>query len=135
MACRRRHLRARSQPGIFHITLRGFFFSLDAMWTEVSALNLLKAAPTLQMPVFLFVERHDHWVAPGISVAYFAVLGAPSKRLVWFEESGQEPFVDEAARFNAEMVELVRPVVTASNQRSCASAATSPAPPSPDTSP
>jgi pimeloyl-ACP methyl ester carboxylesterase len=91
--------------------LRGFRFSLDAMWTEVSRLNLLNAAPALRMPVFFFLGRQDHWVPPEISVAYFEALTAPSKRLVWFNESGHEPFVDEPAKFNASMVELVRPVV------------------------
>jgi hypothetical protein len=42
-------------------------------------------------------------------VAYFDALTAPSKKLVWFEESGHKPFVDEPAKFNAAMVELVRP--------------------------
>jgi pimeloyl-ACP methyl ester carboxylesterase len=44
--------------------LRGFRFSLDAMWTEVSKLNLLTLVPALQMPVFLFLGRHGHWVPP-----------------------------------------------------------------------
>ncbi len=43
------------------------------------------------------------------SVAYFDALTAPSKTLVWFEASGHEPFVDEPAKFNAAMAELVRP--------------------------
>lgn len=89
--------------------LRGFRFSLDAMWAEVSGLNLLKLVPALQMPVFFFLGRRDHWVPPEISVVYFDLLTAPSKKVVWFEESGHEPFVDEPARFNAAMVELVRP--------------------------
>jgi pimeloyl-ACP methyl ester carboxylesterase len=63
------------------------------------------------MPIFFFLGRHDHWVPVEVSVAYFDVLTAPSKRLVWFEESGHEPFVDEAAKFNESMVELVRPAV------------------------
>ena len=73
----------------------------------------MKAVPALQMPVFFFLGRHDHWVAPETSVAYFDTLTAPSKRLVWFEESGHEPFVDEPAKFNAAMAELVRPVLAA----------------------
>jgi pimeloyl-ACP methyl ester carboxylesterase len=28
-------------------------------------------------------------------------LTAPSKKLVWFENSGHEPFVDEPGKFNA----------------------------------
>ena len=89
---------------------RGFRFSLDAMWTEVSGLNLNQAVPSLQMPVFFFLGRRDHQVPADTSAAYFNLLTAPSKRLIWFEESGHEPFVDEPAKFNAAMVELVRPV-------------------------
>ena len=89
---------------------RGFLFSLDAMWAEVSALNLMKAVPALQMPVFFFLGRRDHQVPAETSVAYFDVLTAPLKKLLWFEESRHEPFVDEPAKFNAAMAELVRPV-------------------------
>jgi len=89
--------------------LRGFRFSLDSLWAEVSRLNLLKAAPVLQMPVFFFLGRRDHWVPPETSVAYFDALTAPAKKMVWFEESGHEPFVDEPVKFNQAMLEVVRP--------------------------
>ncbi len=94
--------------------MRGFRFSIDAMWDEVSRIDLTTAVPALQMPVFFFLGRNDHWVPPETSVAYFDALTAPSKRLVWFEESGHEPFADEPAKFNTLMVELVRPVVVES---------------------
>jgi pimeloyl-ACP methyl ester carboxylesterase len=45
------------------------------------------------------------------SVAYYTALTAPMKELVWFEQSGHEPFVDEPATFTTVMVESVRPVV------------------------
>ena len=93
-------------------TMRGFRFSLDAMWAETSRLNLLDLVPALAMPVFFFLGRNDHWVPPQSSVAYFEALAAPSKKLVWFEQSGHEPFADEPAKFNSAMTELVRPVVT-----------------------
>jgi len=106
------------ESSIFELprTLRAFRFTLDAMWAEVTKLNLLKIAPALQMPVFFFLGRRDHWVPPD-SMAYFDVLAAPSKKLVWFEESGHEPFVDEPAKFNQAMVELVRPVTVSFVQR------------------
>jgi pimeloyl-ACP methyl ester carboxylesterase len=91
--------------------LRGFRFSLDAMWTEVSHLNLIELAPALHMPVFFFLGRNDHWVPVETSLAYIDALAAPSKELVWFEESGHEPFMDEPTKFNAAMAELVRPVL------------------------
>lgn len=89
--------------------VRGFRFSIDAMWAEVSRLNLLEAVPALQMPVFFLLGRRDHFVPPETSVAYFEALTAPSKRLVWFEASGHEPFVDEPATFNAVLADVVRP--------------------------
>lgn len=92
-------------------TMRGFRFSLGAMWTEASRLNLIELVPELQMPVFFFLGRKDHWVPPEISLAYIDALTAPSKKIVWFEKSGHEPFVDEPAKFNAAMAQLVRPVL------------------------
>jgi esterase/lipase len=44
------------------------------------------------MPVFFFLGRRDHQVPAETSAAYFDVLTAPSKRLVWFEESRHEPW-------------------------------------------
>jgi pimeloyl-ACP methyl ester carboxylesterase len=91
--------------------LKGFQFSFNAMWDEVSRINLLKDAPSLQMPVFFLLGKNDHWVPPETSKAYFDILNAPSKELVLFEKSGHEPFADEAVKFNNTMIELVLPVV------------------------
>ena len=70
-----------------------------------------RTVPALQIPVFFFLGRHDHWVPAETSVAYFDSLTAPCKRLLWFEESGHEPFVDEPAKFNAATVDLVVPIL------------------------
>ena len=94
-------------PGI----LRGTLFSTYTMWNEVSALNLIQGAPALQVAAFFLIGRHDHVIAPETSVAYFDMLAAPSKRLVWFEESAHEPSFEEPAKFNAVMTEAVRPIV------------------------
>ncbi len=101
------------ESSIFELpaTFRAFRSTIDVMWPEVSKLNLLELAPALQVPVFFFLGRRDHFVPAEASMAYFDALTAPSKEIVWFEESGHEPFMDEPARFNAAMVKLVRPVV------------------------
>ena len=84
---------------------------MNAMSAEVSRLNLIELVPALQMPVFFFLGRKDHWVPPETSVAYFDALTAPSKKLVWFEQSGHEPFADEPDKFNAAMAEWVLPAL------------------------
>ena len=91
--------------------LRGFRFSLDAMWAEVSRLDLNELAPALQVPAFFLLGRNDHWLPTETSVPYIDALATPSKERVRFEESGHEPFMDEPAKFNAAMAELVRPVL------------------------
>lgn len=91
--------------------LRGTLFSTYTMWQEVSALNLIQAAPVLAIPVFFLVGRHDHVVAPQTTTAYFEALAAPLKRLVWFEKSAHAPPFEEPLKFNRAMLELVRPVI------------------------
>ena len=81
------------------------------MWPETSVLNLVDRVPALQMPVFFFLGRMDHVVPSDTSVAYYNALTAPSKSLVWFDESAHEIFADGPAKFNASMVGLVSPVV------------------------
>ena len=73
-------------------------------------MNLNELAPELEVPVFFFLGRQDHWVPPEISAAYLETLTAPSKKLVWFEKSGHEPFADEPDEFNRALLELVRPL-------------------------
>jgi pimeloyl-ACP methyl ester carboxylesterase/membrane protease YdiL (CAAX protease family) len=113
-----RALFGRPESSIFDLPnlLRGFAFTLDAMWPEVSKLNLLKLVPSLRVPVFIFAGRRDHWVPPETSVAYFDALTAPTKKLVWFEQSGHEAFGDEPEKFNSTMIELVRPLALPANE-------------------
>lgn len=64
------------------------------MWTEVSRLNLIELAPALQAPVFFYLGPNDPESGWETSLVYIDALAAPSKELVWFEESGHEPFMD-----------------------------------------
>jgi pimeloyl-ACP methyl ester carboxylesterase len=106
---------------------RGFRFSMETLGQEASRLDLNELVPALEMPVFFFLGRRDHWVPPETSEAYVAALQAPRKTLVWFEESGHEPFMDEAEKFNGSMVELVRPAALEA-QRGGARAPSAPEP-------
>lgn len=90
--------------------LRGALFSSSALWAELADVNLVKTVPSLQMPVFFLVGRHDHQVAAETTVAYFNVLTAPSKELIWFEESAHSVAFEEPVKFNAVMTEQVAPI-------------------------
>jgi pimeloyl-ACP methyl ester carboxylesterase len=94
-------------------TFRALRWTIDAMWREVSELSLPELVPALQMPTFFMLGRKDHWVPAEVSVEYIDALSAPTKQLIWFDESGHEIFVDEAEKFNETMLELVLPVARA----------------------
>ena len=106
-----RALRSNPEGSIFDVPniARGAMFSLRTLWAEVSQLNLETMVPALQMPVFFLLGRHDHQVAAETSAAYFEKLAAPSKKLIWFEESAHMPPFEEPEKFNTVMEELVAP--------------------------
>ncbi len=110
-----RAMRASPESSIFDLpnVFRGAMFSLRTLWSEVSRVNLETSVPELKMPVFFFIGRHDRQVAAETSVAYFDKLIAPSKQLVWFEESAHMPPFEEPEKFDAKLVELVAPVAGA----------------------
>lgn len=56
-------------------------------------------APSLQVPVYFLIGRHDINAPPGLAEAYYQQLQAPRKSWVWFERSGHNPWVTESARF------------------------------------
>jgi pimeloyl-ACP methyl ester carboxylesterase len=100
--------------------LNGMRFSLNALWPEVSRMDLTKRVPELKMPVILIEGRHDRFVDPAIKAGFFDAVKAPSKKLIWFEHSGHEPFLDEPRHFNEVMARVVRPEARTGAQRAAA---------------
>jgi pimeloyl-ACP methyl ester carboxylesterase len=57
----------------------------------------------VDVPVMLFLGRHDHNTPSSIAARYLGQLRAPMKGLVWFEQSAHFPFFEEPTRFAVEM--------------------------------
>jgi pimeloyl-ACP methyl ester carboxylesterase len=93
--------------------LRAFRWSLDVMLPELFELDLRQLAPALQVPAIFFLGRKDHWIPPEVSLGYIETLIAPFKQIVWFEQAGHELFVDQPAKFNAAMIDVVLPLALA----------------------
>jgi pimeloyl-ACP methyl ester carboxylesterase len=104
--------RPESSPFDLWRILQGMSFSVNSMWDEITNLNLIEQVPELKMPVFFFLGRHDRVVDAKTSSFYFETLIAPSKKLVWFENTTHDPASEEAEKFNAMMAEFVRPIAT-----------------------
>jgi pimeloyl-ACP methyl ester carboxylesterase len=85
----------------------GARFSFARLWREAFYhTDLFKQASRLDVPVFFFLGRHDHTATASAAMAerYFNALDAPrGKRLIWFENSGHWPQLEEPDHFQEEV--------------------------------
>lgn len=94
----------------------GYRHSFSELWREAFyKTDLLKQAPRLEVPVFFFLGRHDHTAIASAAMAerYFNALDAPrGKELIWFENSGHWPQLEEPDRFQQELTRAAEEAIT-----------------------
>jgi pimeloyl-ACP methyl ester carboxylesterase len=86
---------------------KGSSFSSRHMRYNAVSGPLLEEVTQLQVPVYLFSGRHDYVTPAQLVEAYYEALSAPSKRIVWFEQSAHFPFFEEPERFVEELRRVV----------------------------
>jgi pimeloyl-ACP methyl ester carboxylesterase len=64
----------------------------------------------LDVPVFMFLGRHDYTAPSSIAAAWMAQLTAPRKSIVWFEHSAHLPMIEEPGRTLAALLQHARPL-------------------------
>jgi pimeloyl-ACP methyl ester carboxylesterase len=80
-------------------TVRGIAATQAALLPQLASTDLVRTLPRLEVPVVIAQGRLDQ-VAPGQPAQrFYDSLTAPSKQLVWFEESAHTPQYDEPAKF------------------------------------
>jgi len=80
-------------------TIRGITATQAALLPELATMDLARTLPRLEVPVVMVQGRHDQ-VAPGEAAQrYTSTLQAPSKQLVWLENSAHTPHLEEPAKF------------------------------------
>ncbi len=88
----------------------GFYFclleTLDRVWTTFDDLNFIERIPAFELPVRFFLGRHDYNVPSILVEEWMQTLQAPSRDIVWFEESAHLPNIEEPARFQRELIAL-----------------------------
>ena len=78
--------------------------SLEAMHTQLLALDLRRELQSVDVPVFFFLGRHDHHADAELAAGYLATLQAPMKATVWFERSAHDIPFDEPEAFNRQVL-------------------------------
>lgn len=82
---------------------------------DASVANVRK----LDVPIFMFLGRHDFMTPSAIADAWTRALQAPKKKTIWFEHSAHLPMVEEPGRVFMSLVNDVRPLAS-KNERNIA---------------
>lgn len=89
--------------------LLGLMNTFNAVYPQLQEMDLRLDAARLDLPVYLVLGRHDMNNPAPIPEAYFGLLEAPHKQLVFFEASGHGMIWEEADRFHELLVNTVLP--------------------------
>ena len=74
----------------------------DALLPDLARIDLFDSVPSLEVPVSVFVGRHDRVAPPELTHRYFDALRASrGKTLVWFDGSAHMPQYEESTAFRA----------------------------------
>jgi proline iminopeptidase len=84
-------------------------FSLQAMWEELAHVNFMNTT-RFKLPVVIFHGRHDLGTSAALLDEWFAKVKAPSKRLVWFEDSAHMVYEEEPGKTLVSLVNVVLPL-------------------------
>ena len=90
--------------------------SLQAMNEELLGLDLARSTPAIDVPVVFFLGRYDRHADARVAAAYFEMLRAPVKRLIYFENSAHNVPFEEARLFNATLAREFQSIMTSGSK-------------------
>jgi pimeloyl-ACP methyl ester carboxylesterase len=88
---------------------KGLEFSLRTLWPQLVRLSFLTDT-TFACPVILMHGRHDLTTSATLVAQWFPRIRAPSKRLIWFDESSHLVYEEEPGKALAALVQWVLPL-------------------------
>ncbi|MDR3414738.1 MAG: alpha/beta hydrolase [Nevskia sp.] len=89
----------------------GSAFTISTIWPKLADISF-EDLHRLDVPVFLFLGRHDYTCPWPIADAWMKRLQAPAKKTVWFENSAHLPMIEEPGHVLLALVGEVRPLAS-----------------------
>jgi len=110
----RKRLLSTPEYSLIDIIIMGLdpYFSTKHLWDEeFYNINLFEQVSSLDVPVYFLAGRYDFFTPSEIVEQYFNILTAPKgKKLIWFENSGHEPEIEEPEKFKDILVNEIKQV-------------------------
>ena len=79
------------------------------VWNEVMATDLPATLKTVDCPIYFFAGQHDIQTSTAITAHYYAMLKAPKKELIVFQQSGHQIHQDEPEAFQNAIIKAAAP--------------------------
>ena len=83
---------------------RGIISTFNHVYPQLYDIDLREDYQKLEVPVYFFLGRHDINAPTSLVEEYFDILDAPDKKIVWFEHSGHNPWINESDKFVDELL-------------------------------
>jgi proline iminopeptidase len=105
-------------PADFKAWDEGSAFTISTMFPQLADVTFSRLHQ-LEVPVLMFLGRHDCTAPSSIAAAWMHQLKAPRKSVVWFEHSAHLPMIEEPGRTFAALLRYARPLAASgeSSQR------------------
>lgn len=87
----------------------GSAFTIQTMFPQLADVSF-ESLKRLDVPVILFLGRHDYTAPAPIAAAWMERLKAPQKTAVWFEHSAHLPMIEEPGRVLAALLAEALPL-------------------------
>ncbi|HUO92165.1 MAG TPA: alpha/beta hydrolase [Rhizomicrobium sp.] len=84
-------------------------FTMGILWSKLINVSF-EDMHRLQVPIILFLGRHDTTTPPEIASDWLARLKAPEKKIVWFDNSAHLPMIEEPGKTLQALITRVRPL-------------------------
>lgn len=91
--------------------VRGLLRGVKVVYPQLAFLDMEEEVPDLGCPLFLINGRYDMTCVASISERWFQKVSAPSKRILWLENSGHNGVFTEPEPFIELMTQEARPLV------------------------
>jgi proline iminopeptidase len=104
-----RHLSPDYSPADLTAHAAGSLFTITTMLPRLTDTGF-RDLHRLRVPIILFEGRHDYTTPWPIADDWMKRLSAPSKRIVWFQNSAHLPMIEEPGRVLQALVNDVRPL-------------------------
>lgn len=86
---------------------RGIVNTFNHVYPQLYKIDLRIDYKSLDVPVYFFLGRHDINAPTSLVEEYFEILDAPKKEIIWFENSGHSPWINESSVFVKELQNIV----------------------------